>query len=199
MACRILVPWLGIEPAPPAAEAWHPNHWTAREEPSSQLKIKVQVLYDGLEGPSGSGSCLLCDLICYHCYHLFLLPPWFSCCSQNMPNVLLPQGLCTCCSFFLDLKLIPSPPFSICSSVTSSYKPALTTSLNWTFFLCSLIPLPCYNSLHCIYHHLSSSQSVMHQPWSSPRLIQNIFITQKCYLPFCVCWHLHQWYRGSVK
>ena len=120
VACRILVPWPGVEPMPPAVEAWLPDHWTAREVPSSQFKIKAQVLYDGLEGPPGSDSCLLCDLICYHYYHLFLLPPWLSCCSQNMPNVLLPQGLCTCCLLFLDLKLIPSPPFSLCSSVTSS-------------------------------------------------------------------------------
>ena len=31
LACRILVPRLcGIEPVPPAVEAWNPNHWTAR-------------------------------------------------------------------------------------------------------------------------------------------------------------------------
>ena len=30
-ACRTLVPQPGIEPAPAALEAWHPNHWTARE------------------------------------------------------------------------------------------------------------------------------------------------------------------------
>ena len=33
MACRILVPQLGIEPGSPAVEAWNPNHWTAREFP----------------------------------------------------------------------------------------------------------------------------------------------------------------------
>ena len=31
--CRILVPWPGIKPVPPAAEAWSLNHWTAREVP----------------------------------------------------------------------------------------------------------------------------------------------------------------------
>ena len=31
MACRILVPWPGIEPTPPAVEAWSLNHWIARE------------------------------------------------------------------------------------------------------------------------------------------------------------------------
>ena len=30
-ACGILVPRPGIEPAPPAVEAWSPNHQTARE------------------------------------------------------------------------------------------------------------------------------------------------------------------------
>ena len=32
-ACRILVPWPGIEPMPPAVEAQSLNHWTAREVP----------------------------------------------------------------------------------------------------------------------------------------------------------------------
>ena len=31
VAFRILVPHLGIEPGPPAVEAWNPNHWTSRE------------------------------------------------------------------------------------------------------------------------------------------------------------------------
>ena len=29
--CEILVPQPGIEPVPPAGEAWHLNHWTSRE------------------------------------------------------------------------------------------------------------------------------------------------------------------------
>ena len=33
MACVILVPRAGIEPTPPAVEAWSLNHWTAREVP----------------------------------------------------------------------------------------------------------------------------------------------------------------------
>ena len=33
MACGILVHQPGIEPVPPAVEAWSPNHWTAREVP----------------------------------------------------------------------------------------------------------------------------------------------------------------------
>ena len=31
VACKILVPWPGIEPMPPALEAQSLNHWTARE------------------------------------------------------------------------------------------------------------------------------------------------------------------------
>ena len=34
VACGILVPWPGIEPVPPALEAWSPSHWTAREFPT---------------------------------------------------------------------------------------------------------------------------------------------------------------------
>ena len=34
MTCRILVPWPGIKPELPAAEAQSLNHWTAREFPS---------------------------------------------------------------------------------------------------------------------------------------------------------------------
>ena len=33
MACGILVPWPGIEPAPLALEAWSLNHWATREFP----------------------------------------------------------------------------------------------------------------------------------------------------------------------
>ena len=33
MACGILVPRPGIEPMPPALEAWSLNHWTTREVP----------------------------------------------------------------------------------------------------------------------------------------------------------------------
>ena len=39
-ACRILVPWLGIEPMSPAVEA-QSNHWTAREVPVNSPFIKL--------------------------------------------------------------------------------------------------------------------------------------------------------------
>ena len=38
-ACGMLVPWLGIKPAPSAVRAQSPNHWTAREFPWSTLLI----------------------------------------------------------------------------------------------------------------------------------------------------------------
>ena len=33
----ILVPWTGIEPGPPAVEAWSLNHWTARQGPIANI------------------------------------------------------------------------------------------------------------------------------------------------------------------
>ena len=33
MACGVLVPRPGIEPAPSAVKVWRPNHWTGREFP----------------------------------------------------------------------------------------------------------------------------------------------------------------------
>ena len=33
VVCGILVPQPGIEPVPPAMEAWRLNHWTTREVP----------------------------------------------------------------------------------------------------------------------------------------------------------------------
>ena len=39
-ACGTLVPRPGIEPVPPAVEAWSLNHWTPREVPKVDLSIK---------------------------------------------------------------------------------------------------------------------------------------------------------------
>ena len=38
-ACRILFPWLGIEPSPTAVQAWSPNHWSTREVPTSYFSF----------------------------------------------------------------------------------------------------------------------------------------------------------------
>ena len=39
---RDLVPWLGIEPGPPALGAWSLNHWTTKEVPKSLNFLKVR-------------------------------------------------------------------------------------------------------------------------------------------------------------
>ena len=56
MACGILVPQPGIEPAPPAVEARRPNHWTTREVPKeSCLKYQQyhnQQLFTGISFPT---------------------------------------------------------------------------------------------------------------------------------------------------
>ena len=44
MACRILVPQLGIEPRSQAVEAWNPNHWTAREFPK-ECKFLIPAVF----------------------------------------------------------------------------------------------------------------------------------------------------------
>ena len=43
---RILVPWPGIEPMPPALGAWSLNHWTTREVPFPNFKLFI--LYWGI-------------------------------------------------------------------------------------------------------------------------------------------------------
>ena len=44
-ACGILVPWPGVEPLPPAVEAWSPNHWTTREAPRTSLLLLPDLLF----------------------------------------------------------------------------------------------------------------------------------------------------------
>ena len=53
-AYRILASWLGIEPMPPALEAWSLNHWTTREvpRPSYQCILIYQyILYINIWSP----------------------------------------------------------------------------------------------------------------------------------------------------
>ena len=55
----ILVPRPGIEPVPPAVEAWSPNHWTARELPGDSCLGKPNGAFRKMsvcqitEAPSG--------------------------------------------------------------------------------------------------------------------------------------------------
>ena len=60
-ACRILLPWPGIEPAPPAVEAQSLNHWKAREVPTS---------------PSLWFDFLARDLACLHPLYDASSPTW---------------------------------------------------------------------------------------------------------------------------
>ena len=53
-ACSILVPQPGIEPEPPAVEAWCPNHWTTREFPVINCSIFIFYFFGCV------GSLLLC-------------------------------------------------------------------------------------------------------------------------------------------
>ena len=41
-----LVPWSGIEPRPPALEAWSLSHWTTRKAPRVHFYIKGKKLFD---------------------------------------------------------------------------------------------------------------------------------------------------------
>ena len=45
VACGILVPPPGTEPAPPAVEAWNPNHWTTKEVPVTCTIIDLRVFF----------------------------------------------------------------------------------------------------------------------------------------------------------
>ena len=51
LARRILVPWPGIKPVPPAVEAQSANHWTAKGSPSkiSQLQMDQHLRYNGAQ------------------------------------------------------------------------------------------------------------------------------------------------------
>ena len=44
MACRILVPWPGIEPTPSAVKMQSPNHWTTRKFPTIPCFYSVTLL-----------------------------------------------------------------------------------------------------------------------------------------------------------
>ena len=91
-ACGILVPGPGIEPAPPAVEAWRPNHWTAREVPTlyfnfppwklgcsplerlTSVNAKVRVS-EYASGPPGSRAKVLS--FCWVCaFYVWSSPHW---------------------------------------------------------------------------------------------------------------------------
>ena len=46
-ACRILVPWPGIESVFPAVEAWSPNYWTTKKFPTKFiLEVKLHESFE---------------------------------------------------------------------------------------------------------------------------------------------------------
>ena len=72
-ACGNLVPQPGIEPMPPAAEAWSLNHWTAREVPGD-----IELLSSNLPSVTCQWLVHLCNK------YLFM--------QQILINCLLPSG-----------------------------------------------------------------------------------------------------------
>ena len=69
-ACGILVPRPGIQPVPPAVEAWSLNHWTTREVPTLSNFYLIYL-----------------DFICTESWRTFAsdLPPSFT--GQNFGNL----------------------------------------------------------------------------------------------------------------
>ena len=62
-ACGRLVPRPGIEPTPPAVEAWSPNHWTTREVPKWVLRCLPSPLW--VSTSARSCSWLIISLITF--------------------------------------------------------------------------------------------------------------------------------------
>ena len=62
MACGILVPWPGIEPASPAVEAQTLNHWTTSKVPSFFILFDFSSIYHtpSFSGLSSSVSVTVC-------------------------------------------------------------------------------------------------------------------------------------------
>ena len=64
MACRILVPRLGVEPVPLALEAPVLNHWPAREAPPSvSFEIEIQMQTISIKSPLHYFLLLICLII----------------------------------------------------------------------------------------------------------------------------------------
>ena len=94
MACRILVPWPGIELMPPAVEMWSPNHWTTKGFPLIHrlMPTSQQPLWDQLDScwdlaltgekvniwvPGGRCPYILFDAPLSSTLCILLLPPCF--------------------------------------------------------------------------------------------------------------------------
>ena len=68
--CGILVPWPGIEPTPPALEAWNLNHWTNRDIPDKHVLNKSQHISTGDVMETCGSSIFGCHYDFWgHCWH----------------------------------------------------------------------------------------------------------------------------------
>ena len=86
-ACGILVPLPGIEPAPPAVEAWSLNHWTAREVPLGKLfKIHFLPFFENYNAISSSP-----DFWCFAGLHSFSKILTLTSCTIIMSIFLFPR------------------------------------------------------------------------------------------------------------
>ena len=79
-ACGILAPRPGIEPAPPAVEAWSPNHWTTREFP--RLLSKVNFFSHFYFSPGEFLLYVLCPLVHFSYWFVGLLYVVWHICYQ---------------------------------------------------------------------------------------------------------------------
>ena len=68
--CGILVPLPGIEPTPPALEAWNLNHWINRDIPDKHVLNKRQHISTGDVMETCGGSIFGCHYDFWgHCWH----------------------------------------------------------------------------------------------------------------------------------
>ena len=127
MACGILVPWPGIEPASAAVEAQTLNHWTARKVPSFFIMFRLQQRL--------SYSFLLRTF-----FSQFLYPTlsWRSSCHSEcsfsalplapLPLLTWPVLVCPRALAIVFLQVISSYPMGFISHLYAVYTPAYITS-----------------------------------------------------------------------
>ena len=127
MACGILVPWPGIEPASAAVEAQTLNHWTARKVPSFFIMFRLQQRL--------SYSFLLRAF-----FSQFLYPTlsWRSSCHSAcsfsalplapLPLLTWPVLVCPRALAIVFLQVISSYPMGFISHLYAVYTPAYITS-----------------------------------------------------------------------
>ena len=108
MACRILIPWPGIKPMPPAVETRSLNHWTVSEVPVAASSWH-----------SESPMMLL----------LLRSPPWWLCLEQYLPSTLPCFNPLQSCFCFVCLYIQGS-------SIHSASQGSLNTGMVCLIYLC---------------------------------------------------------------